>query len=190
MTAYLAQNLSSTDILSFFYCRFDDEESLKAKTIIGSIVRQLVTYLPATAFLNCNYESTSGTNLVKFLETALNHTYRYFNVLDGLNECQEQQIKEVVEIFNDFLTSPVLQIKIFWSTRPTMSNSMKGEFLAQQHIKIDNEENQKLVTDDIRTFIHATLEEWLEGESPELELNDPGLVALIISRLEEEACGM
>lgn len=41
VAAYLMEKVSPKDVTAFFFCRFDESESLKAKTIIGSIARQL-----------------------------------------------------------------------------------------------------------------------------------------------------
>lgn len=51
-------------------------------------------------------------------------------------------------------------------------------------------ENQDKITYDIRTFIRITLEEWLEGETPELQINDPTLITTLSDRLEKGAQGM
>ena len=190
MTAHLIETLSPKDVTSFFFCRFDDQESLKAKTIIGSVVRQLVNDLPADTFREFSLENTNRVAIIKFLETALNHTRQYFIVLDGLDECREAQIKEVAKFFYGLLASPLLRVKTFWSSRPNVLNWLPGRFLTQQHIDIESIENQSIVAHDIRKFIRITLEEWLEGESPELEINDPALIFTIIGHLEKEAQGM
>lgn len=190
MTAHLIESVPLGDVISFFFCRFDDQESLKARTIIGSVARQLVNNLPADAFLQSNQENTDGIAIVKFLEATLSHTRRYFIVLDGLDECGEAQVREVAEIFHRLLLSPRLRIKFFWSSRPNVLSWLPGRFLTQHHIDLETVENQSRVADDIHEFIHITLEAWLEGETPELQINDPTLIITIRDRLEKEAQGM
>ena len=190
MVAHLIDKVSPKDVTAYFFCRFDETESLKAKTIIGSIARQLVSDLPATAFRAFNQESTDGTSITSALEAMLSHTRHYFVVLDGLDECAEVQIKEVVEIFHELLLSSHLCIKIFWSSRPNILGWLPGTFLNQQRISLETVENQSRVTHDINTFIVVTLEEWLDGEAPELQINDPSLIETIQDCLEKEAQGM
>ena len=175
---------------AYFFCRFDETESLKAKTIIGSIAKQLVSDLPATAFREFNQKSTDGTSIISTLEAILSHTRQYYIVLDGLEECEEVQIKEVVEIFHALLLSPHLHIKLFWSSRPNVLGWLPGGFLAQQRINSETVENQSRVSDDIYKFIHVKLEEWLDGEAPELQINDPSLIQTILHCLRKEAEGM
>ena len=190
MTAHLIERISSGDVVSFFFCRFDDQESLQAKTIIGSLARQLVKDLPADKFRQFDHENTNGTAIIKLLEAMLSHTYRYFIVLDGLDECEEAQIREVAEIFHELLLSPQLRIKVFWSSRPNVLSWLAGRFLTQHHIDLETVDNQRRVAHDIRKFIRITLEEWLEGDTPELQINDPNLIITMLDRLEKGAQGM
>ena len=190
MAAHLLEKVSPKDVIAFFFCRFDETESLKAKTIIGSIARQLVSDLPANAFRAFDRGSTHETSIIATLEATLRHTRQCFIVLDGLDECGEAQVKEVAEIFHGLLLSPSLRIKLFWSSRPNVLSWLPGRFLTQQRINLETVENQSRVAHGIHAFIRVTLEEWLEGETPELQINDPTLVETILDRLEKEAQGM
>ena len=190
MVAHLTEKVSPKDFTAYFFCRFDETESLKAKTIIGSIARQLVSDLPASAFRAFNQKSIDGTSIISALEAILSHSRQYFIVLDGLDECEEVQIMEFVEIFHGLLLSPYLRIILFWSSRPNVLGWLPGRLLTQQRIKLETIENQSRVTRDINTFISVTLEEWLDGEAPELQINDPSLIESILHCLEKEAQGM
>ena len=184
------EKVSPKDVTAYFFCRFDETESLKAKTIIGSIARQLVSDLPAAAFRALDQNSTNGTSIISVLENMLSHTRQYFIVLDGLDECGEVQIKEIVEFLHRLWLSPHLLIKLFWSSRPNVLRWLSRRFPTQQRINLDTVENQSRVAHDINTFIGVTLEEWLDGEAPELQINDPSLIETILHCLEKEAEGM
>ena len=190
MVAHLTEKVSPKDVTAYFFCRFDETESLKAKTIIGSIAKQLVSDLPASAFRAFNQKSIDGTSIISALEAVLSHTRQYFIVLDGLDECGEVQIKELVEIFDGLLLSPHLRIKFFWSSRPNVLRWLPGSFMTQQRINLETVENQSRVAHDIITFVVVTLEGWLDGEAPELQINDPSLIETILQCLEKEAQGM
>ena len=190
MAAHLIEKVSPKDVTAFFFCRFDETESLKAKTIVGSVARQLLSDLPAKEFCAFNQKSIDETSIISALEVMLSHTREYFIVLDGLDECEEAQVKEVAGIFHGLLLSPHLHIKLFWSSRPNVLSWLPRRFLTQQHIDLETVENQSRVAHDIRKFILVTLEEWLEGETPELQIGDPTLIITIQDRLEKEAQGM
>ena len=190
MVAHLIEKVSPKDVAAFFFCRFDITESLKAKTIIGSIARQLLGDLPTTAFRAFNQRSTHGTSIISALEAMLSQTRQYFIVFDGLDECEEAEVKEVVEIFHGLLLSPHLRIQVFWSSRPEVLRWLPEKLLTQQRINLETVENQSRVAHDIKTFVVTTLEEWLDGETPELQINNPSLIQSILHYLEEEAQGM
>ena len=190
MAAYLIDKFSPKDVIAFFFCRYDEMESLKATTIIGSIARQLVSDLPASAFLAFDQRGTNGTSIVGALEAMLSHNRQYFIILDGLDECGEAQVKETAEIFHRLLRSPHLRIKLFWSSRPSLLSWLPGSLLTQQRINLETAENKSRVAHDIDTYIRVTLEEWLESETPELQVNDPTLVETILDCLGKEAQGM
>ena len=114
----------------------------------------------------------------------LNDIRQYFIMLDGLDECGEKQIKEVVEIFLGVLLSSHMQIKIFWTSRRNVLRWLPGRLLTEQRINLETVENQSRVAHDISIFVVATFEEWLDGEAPELQINDPSLVETILHCLE------
>ena len=190
MIAHLIENMSPKDVAAFFFCRFDDQESLKARTIIGSVARQLVNHLPAEAFHQFNHRDIDGVSIVKFLEAALDQSRRYFIILDGLDECDEAHVKEVAEIFQDLLRSPRLHMKFFWSSRPNVHQWLPTRFLTEQQINLGTVENQNRIVSDIHSFVYTTLKEWLDGETPELQINDPTLIVTISDCLEKGAQGM
>ena len=190
MIAHLIERVSSKDVISFFFCRFDDQESLKATTIFGSIVKQMVKDLPADAFNDFNHATFDEVAIIEFLEAKLHCNRQYFIVLDGLDECAEAQVKQVAETFHRLLQSSRLLIKLFWSSRPNVLNSLSNRLLSQQRIDLEDVENQSRVANDIHKLIQITLEEWLEGETPELKINDPCLIITIRDHLEKGAQGM
>ncbi|KAL9629213.1 MAG: hypothetical protein Q9164_006976 [Protoblastenia rupestris] len=157
---------------------------------IGSTVRQLVGNLPADAFLELNHKRIDGDAIINFLESALSCTHQHLIVLDGLDECEEVQIREIADFLYRLLVSPVLRIKLFWSSRPNVPSWLPEKFVAQRHIDSESAENQRKVIYDIHKFIRVTLEELLEGETPELQINDPALVITILDHLEKKAQGI
>jgi len=187
---HLIETVSPKDVVAFFLCRFDDQESLRARTIIGSVARQLVNHLPADTFPRLDHRNIDELAIIEFLEATLDHSRQYFIMLDGLDECEEAQLKEVAEIFHNLLLLPRLRIQFFWSSRPNVHNWLPGRFLTKQHINLGTMEIQDKIASDIRTFIRVTLEEWLEGETPELQLNNPTLIITILDCLEKRAQGM
>ena len=187
--SHLIESRRPTDVTAFFFCRFDDQESLKAKTIIGSIARQLVNDSPEDRFRVFSRE----TPVVEFLKNALSNTpryRRYFIVLDGLDECDEEQMRETCGMLHDLLSLPHLYIKLFWCSRPNIVDWLPLKLQCQQHISLESVEIQDHIASDIGKLINSRLEEWLDGDSPQLRIGDPTLPLKIVQCLENEAQGM
>lgn len=180
------ESMSPKDVTSFFFCRFDDQESLRARTIIGSIARQMLNDVPEDNFRGLSNERP----VVEFLEIALSYNRQYFIILDGLDECNEVQIKEVSQILHGLLNSPRLHIKIFWCSRPNIMDWLPPKLQTEQQISLESTESQDRIACDISDFIKSTLEELLEGDTPKLRISDPTTVSTVVKRLEDEAYGM
>ena len=174
------------DVTGFFFCRFDDQDSLKATTIIGSIAKQLAYDEPEDKFRGFSRE----TPVVEFLENTLSNTRQYFIVLDGLDECSEEQIWETCGMLHGLLSSPHLRIKLFWCSRPNVMDWLPLRLQSQQHISFESVDSQDHIASDIGRFIHSTLEEWLDGDSPRLRIGDWALRMTIVRCLENKAEGM
>lgn len=121
--------------------------------------------------------------MIDFAQNALTPENRYFIVLDGLDECEEGQMMEVAEIFHDLLASSSLPFKIFLSTRPNVSGRLFKKFSTKQRISLETKDIRPEVGADIEKYISVTLEDWLSGEEPELQVGDPTVIPEIRDRL-------
>ena len=162
--------------------------SLQAKTIFGSIARQLTNDLPTEAFHEFESATADLTAILGFLKTVLTGKRRYFIVLDGLDECEGVQFKELVNVLRDLLETPLLHIKLYFTTRTSVKNWVPLIFKPERQIALDTAENQAFVTHDIDYFVDASLQERLQKN--ELQLRDPRLILKIQDALKTGAHGM
>lgn len=153
VTAYMMEKTSPKNATSFFFCRFDDQESLKATTIIGSISRQLVNDIPEDSFRAFDREMPIADSL----EATLSKTRQYFIILDGLDECDEAQAQEVSKFLQSLLSFPHLHIRTFGCSRPHVLDWLPLKELSQQHISLESVESQGRIASDIGRFINITL---------------------------------
>ena len=186
----LLDDLSDQYLASYFFCRFDEEESLQCKTIVGSIIRQLVINLPAEKFDMFGQKYPSQTAMVDFLQNALSREKQHFIVLDGLEECEDGQMRAVVETLHDLFDCSGLRSKIFISSRPTVPGWLRKFFSAQARIDLDSKEARLKIVSDIEAYISATLIDWLNGEEPELHIGDRTVIPEVCDRLVEGSDGM
>lgn len=161
---------------------------MQARTIFGSIARQLITDLPTEAFHK--FESTTAdlTAILEFLKAILTEKRRYFVVLDGLDDCEEVQFKKIVDVIRSLADSPLLHIKLYFTTRTSVMNWVPLKLQPERHIDLDIAENQASVARDIDSFVNASLQERLREN--ELQLGDPALVLKIQDALKTGAKGM
>ena len=128
------------------------------------------------------------TAILNFLKTVLTGKRRYFIVFDGLDECEEEQSKALVNILRELLDTPLLHIKLYLTTRTSVMNWVPLKLQPERHIVLDTAENQASVTRDIDNFVNASLQERLQEN--ELQLGDPTLVLKIQDALKSGAHGM
>ena len=141
------------------------------------------------AFRGLRSDNLSTTAVIRFLGAKLDPKRCYFIILDGLDECDEAQIKDIPRIFQDLLQLSELQFKIFWSSRPVVK-WLPETFKSKLHIQLETAENQAKIGPDIRKLIDTTLIEQLDGEEPRLKIGDPELPLKIQDVLIEKAQGM
>lgn len=175
---------------AFFFCRHDDQMSLKARTILGSIARQLATGMPADIFCGFSAENIDLEAIIRFLNANLTERRDYFIVLDGLDECEEAQVQEISQALWSLLHFSLLCVKIYCSGRPYVVKWLTMGLHPEYHIKLETEEHQAKIALDIGKLIETTLTQQLEGNSPELKVGDPTLILTVQETLQEKAQGM
>ena len=162
--------------------------SLKARTIFGSIAKQLTNDLPTEAFHKFDSTHADLTSILDFLKTVLTGKRRYFIVLDGLDECEEVQSKELVNVLRGLLDAPLLHIKLYFTTRTIVMNWVTLILKPERQIVLDTAENQASVTRDIDNVVNASLQKRLRQN--ELQLGDQNLILKIQDALKTGAKGM
>ena len=174
-------------LVVYFFCRHDVPESLQARTIIGSIARQI---LRTVADLNVIAQSCEDTHSTGDTEKVLDILLRGFSsrakvylVLDGLDECAFTDKATLVPALQKIQEK--LNISVCASFREEPNNGLHA--IAQQlldaHIVCIPKNNP-----DIAAFIEADLERCLQQER--LNVRDPILISKIQDALLEGSQGM
>lgn len=164
---------------------------MRAGTILGSIARQLASHLPPEAFPESSLPITDELALLEFLGTLLGRGFQCTIILDGLDECEEAQIREVANLCRKLIDYSLQQrLRIFWSTRSNVPSWLRQKLLPKQHIYLDTVESQHHIASDIREFVDITLQDWLSGDAPEMQISNPDLILTIVDQLEQKANGM
>ncbi|MCJ1417303.1 hypothetical protein MMC32_003645 [Xylographa parallela] len=180
-------------VVAYFFCRHDEVESLETRTIIGSIVRQILEGVkPNMADTIENYRGgkLDADQLLIYLENLLPiGQQRYFIVIDGIDECSETTIRALLKHIQFLLVSKHV-FRIYLACRPDVLRW--APTLLQPH-RNGTSQLRRVVTmseasHEIATYIENTLAERLASE--DLCLGDPTLILTIRDTLSENTHGM
>lgn len=188
VVAHLMTTVSPADSVSFFFCRYDEIESMRARTIVGNIARQLLDGLPLESFAKVDQAmdtlSLDTDQIVDLLQKVLPETRRYFVMIDGLDECEEEEAKELISTIRNLLTLQRITFKIFCSSRPDVFRWVPTILKPEWHVSMAVRD----VNPDIERYIDAALEQRIENG--DLQLGDPTLILTIQDTLLSGAQGM
>lgn len=176
--------------LGYFFCRSDEAASLRAREVVGSLARQLLEDVPTDTFKFDQINPSIGDvtlNTDQVLSNMLlllpQHKH-YIMVLDGLDECEYEEVRVLIESVQSLLKSSKHVFKLFWTGRPDFVSRVSEQFRSDFQIHISRSNNGP----EISRFIELALEDSLE--SGRLKLRDPKIVLKIQDALEAGACEM
>ncbi|KAL9122029.1 MAG: hypothetical protein Q9187_001421 [Circinaria calcarea] len=155
---------------------------------MGSIARQLMYSLPLESFTKLDQVTDASPldtdQIVNSLQEVLPDNRRYFVIIDGLDECEEAEAKELILATQKLLTSPKITFKLFCSSRPDVFRWVPCILKPEWHISMATGD----VKPDIERYIDATLAQRIE--SGDLQLGNPTLILTIRDTLLSGAQGM
>jgi ankyrin repeat protein len=173
--------------VAYFFCKYDIPESLRARTIIGSLARQLLCTVPDLSVIaeSCRTTLTTGDTgkLLELLFQGFSSNTKTYFVLDGLDECDSQEKETLVEAIST--VQKRLKIMVCSSFRQEPNNglqSVTNQLLATRVVPLPDE------NPDIESFIAADLKRCLDKNL--LTIGDPALEVEIKNALSKGAQGM
>ena len=183
----LVINKSQSSSLGYFFCRSDDTASLKAREILGSLSRQFFEDLPSDE-LNISQMDPDVGGLIPDIEQILSklkfllprHKH-YSMMIDGLDECEYDEVGALVAAIQSLLKSPGQIFKLFWTGRSDFASRVSEQLPPNFHVQISPSDNGP----EISKFIEIALVDALE--SNRLKLRDPNTVLKIQDALESDA---
>ncbi|EUC45810.1 hypothetical protein COCMIDRAFT_94583, partial [Bipolaris oryzae ATCC 44560] len=184
-------SLSAKDppLVAYFFCKHDIPESLQARTIIGSLARQLLRTVPDLGVLAKSCENTHNIGdtekVLGMLLQGFPADKRVYFVLDGLGECDDEEKETLVQAIRKIQVK--LKMLVCASFREEANNGLQSittnnQLLTIRAISIP-EDNP-----DIDAFIEADLERCLRQER--LTIGDPTLILEIQDKLSKGSQGM
>ncbi|KAI5456365.1 hypothetical protein BGZ63DRAFT_396492 [Mariannaea sp. PMI_226] len=175
--------------VAYFFCRHDASESLQARTILGSLARQLLCTMQEVTMVVSENSSVvdplvlDSKDILSLLRRNLNSTSRAYFILDGLDECDEDQKEDVVLRLQGI--QGILPLLVCLSFRQEAGNvlALRLKHFAKPSVISIPEDNT-----DITEFIQSELERRVD--LGKLRVGDPTLVLDIRKALVVGAKGM
>ena len=170
--------------LGYFFCRYDEAASLKAREVIGSLARQFFEDVPTAESKFTEIDPSLGgitfdTNRVlSYMLLLLPRHKHYVMVIDGLDECEYDEVMALVELLQSLLKSSKHVFKLFWTGRSDFATRVSAQLQPDHEIHILPSNNGP----EIARFIQLALEDALE--SNRLKLHDPNIILNIQDALE------
>ncbi|KAF9772357.1 hypothetical protein IL306_009935 [Fusarium sp. DS 682] len=193
---HLNDKKDDADVVTFFFCRFDDSESLDCDTILRSLLYQLVSR-PAFAKIieqtgihrdmeMAEDQGYSRKSLKMLFRRSIGLVEIWFIILDGIDECTAEQRRWLFEFLSDLITSEETpgKVKLVLSCRETLNHDIRTWFPASLQILTGSGQTSQ----DILTYAEDILNEKLAKK--ELVLDDVNLAAEILKSISLKEQGM
>lgn len=181
---------SIEDNVTYFFCRYDDEKSLTAKIIIGSLIRQALESRVPSASIELKLADLyrcSGPDLddlEPLFGEVIVSSPRHFIVLDGVDECSKVEKDALLDVLAKVFTASSNTLKLFIASRDSLDRDIHRRFEILRHRSMKNSEVQL----DIQTYIEETIRERFKNNHLVLGRNE--LLFEIRDVLVERAHGM
>lgn len=177
------------DTVGFFFCCYDNEQSLKAKNILGSLVRQGLEANPSILSSDDMSQLLEGDKFdVEGLASLLVKVYSssrcQYTIIDGLDECDKVEVNAVLDALKTILLETSNDVKVFLASRTSLSTNLEARFSSFYHRSMRTAE----VDRDIESYVEDTLTKGLEQN--QLKVGNPDLILEIRNALVKNARGM
>lgn len=176
-------NKSAT--VAYFFCRQDMAESLKAQTVIASLTRQLLQPLSDFTEVAERFGDTCSMldieKALTLLDPRILPIGRAYFVLDGIDECDEQEI--LMDYLLQIRDQLSLHLCISMRRDPSTPLKLNSKHFSSASILLMPDDNP-----DIKSFVSAELERRVA--SGNLGVGEPALILDIHDALLKGARGM
>jgi hypothetical protein len=188
---HLYQTCPTRDVRkAYFFCRFNDEASILADTILRSLLRQCLdaNSLPKdieSDLVNLLRQTwVDSSALCGILKCAISRYHTVYMIIDGIDECDTSQRSIVLKSLSKLINSSAGIVKLVVASRNTAVRPLTASSTRILDINI----RQKQFQEDVGTFIDETLA--LRIDDHTLHVGDPHVVIEVREALLSGAKGM
>jgi hypothetical protein len=175
-------------LVRFFFCRYDSPESLKAKTILGSLVRQCLEIDTMSRQIEADLEllledsTPDFEDLSDLMEKVSSVSQEQFFVIDAIDECEKAERHLLLLALQRMMNSP--KVKIFLASGLHIGIELERALKPNYRMSMASPDAHS----NIKTYIENSIAEM--KEKGELVVGQPQLIAEIQDALVKGAQGM
>lgn len=170
----------------YFFCNYDDAESLKARTILGSLAKQLLSSISPDRFKTTekNFEEPLDEDeiLALVVELFSQRKLHSFILIDGLDECRDVELNSLFSYLTRLLESSHC-FHIFCTSRPDLDPKYRDRLQPQRLVTLSS-------SMDVETARYIEDQLQIRLETDRLSLGDPAIVLAIQDALLQRSQGM
>ncbi|CEI70721.1 hypothetical protein FVEN_g795 [Fusarium venenatum] len=193
---FINDKQSESEVVSFFFSRFDDFASLDCDTILRSLVSQLVSRPSLTKIIErenlyndlelARDQCYSRESLKKLFQRSIGLIEKWFIVLDGIDECNAEERRGLFEFLSDLVAHKDTsgKVKLLLSCRETLNHDIRKWFPSPLHVVTGSTKTSQ----DILTYAEDILRAKLS--KGELVLGDIDLAEEILQSISIKEQGM
>lgn len=175
--------------ISYFFCDFNDPRSREPKTILTSLARQILNIFDETPEISERLKSMFETNhrepkineLSELLLSVSQLPTASFLLIDGLDECEDSDRREVLSCLTNLIRKSQSRIKIILSSRWMDILESLENF---RPISLESSRN----CEDIELYIRGTIDQRILDRI--IRIRKPSLAEEIKNALIQKSDGM
>jgi ankyrin repeat protein len=180
-------NEDKTIPVAYFFCRHDVPESLRSRTVLGSLARQLLlpirNFAPVSELIDEATVSLDAEGILDLLRRTLPSSSKAYFVLDGLDEFDSITRTEVIQYLHTLQKFFKFHIRVSLRLEPAnIHNQNVDQFALVKTIFMPDS------NPDIKAYIEAELESRVQ--TGKLKMGDPALILEIQDALIDGSEGM
>uniref|UniRef100_A0A8H7K1T9 NACHT domain-containing protein n=1 Tax=Bionectria ochroleuca TaxID=29856 RepID=A0A8H7K1T9_BIOOC len=137
VTASMIQHLFTTKhkntVITYFFAQYNDAQSLKAETIVRSIVRQTLNPMDLSEKIKDELKGLDEERFLQFekvielLKGRITKFDCFYIILDGLDECNPSERRVLLEAISSLITIKP-KLKVFIASRIGLQGEIKRKF--------------------------------------------------------------
>lgn len=181
--ADIVAQMNMQQTCAFYFCTFKEEQSLKARTVLGSIAFHLLDSIPgddSTWDVLSRQEGTgsrvlTSTGIIRLLTDLLPEPKKYVIVLDGLEDCSNDEITEVVDGLRSLMARRKILLCYSARSGSTFQRLTSQSLAATYSLSL----SEKMHDDEIKAYI-------TEEVARRKQTSQPGLFSDKLTKLVEK----